>query len=57
MEFPFLSGPEMQILDNPNHGDGQIEKHRSGDNYDLIKSKFVSVLPAGEWNQGTPSRQ
>ncbi|WP_158965742.1 family 16 glycoside hydrolase [Paraglaciecola sp. L3A3] len=51
LEFPFLSGPEMQILDNPNHSDGQLVKHRAGDNYDLIKSKFVSVLPAGEWNQ------
>jgi cytochrome c len=51
LEFPFLTGPEMQILDNPHHGDGQIEKHRSGDNYDLIKAKFVTVLPAGEWNQ------
>ncbi|WP_435688202.1 family 16 glycoside hydrolase [Paraglaciecola sp.] len=51
LEYPFLTGPEMQILDNPHHGDGKIEKHRSGDNYDLIKAKFVTVLPAGEWNQ------
>jgi cytochrome c len=51
LEFPFLSGPEMQILDNPHHADGQIEKHRAGDNYDLIESRVVSVMPAGDWNQ------
>ena len=51
LEFPFLSGPEMQILDNPHHSDGLIQKHRSGDNYDLIESRFVTVLPAGQWNQ------
>ncbi|WP_339722496.1 family 16 glycoside hydrolase [uncultured Paraglaciecola sp.] len=51
LEFPFLSGTEMQILDNPHHSDGQIVKHRAGDNYDLIESRVVSVLPAGYWNQ------
>jgi cytochrome c len=51
LEFPFLTGPEMQILDNPHHSDGQIVKHRAGDNYDLIESRVVGVLPAGYWNQ------
>ena len=50
LEFPFLSGTEMQILDNAYHPDGQIPTHRAGDNYDLIKSRFVTALPAMQWN-------
>jgi cytochrome c len=30
LEFPFLSGPEFQLLDNTGHPDGQIFKHRAG---------------------------
>jgi cytochrome c len=41
----------MQVLDNICHPDGRIEKHRAGDLYDLIESRFVAVNPAGEWNQ------
>ncbi|HYC85467.1 MAG TPA: DUF1080 domain-containing protein, partial [Chryseosolibacter sp.] len=33
------------------HPDGRIEKHRAGDLYDLIATRFVAVNPAGEWNQ------
>ncbi len=51
LEFPFLSGPEFQILDNSGHPDGKIEKHRAGDNYDLIATQFVTVSPAEEWNR------
>lgn len=49
-DFVWQTGPEMQILDNLNHPDGRIEKHRAGDLYDLIETKFVTVNPAGEWN-------
>ena len=48
---PFDTGPEFQILDNKGHADGKIEKHRAGDNYDLISAKFVTVNEAGEWNR------
>lgn len=51
LEYVWNSGLEMQILDNLRHPDGQIEKHRAGDLYDLIESKFVTVNPAGEWNR------
>jgi hypothetical protein len=47
---PWLTGPEMQVLDNECHPDAKIEKHRSGDLYDLIKSSKETVKPAGEWN-------
>jgi cytochrome c len=50
-DYVWQTGPEMQVLDNICHPDGRIEKHRAGDLYDLIESKFVAVNPAGEWNQ------
>lgn len=50
-EYVWQTGPEMQILDNLHHPDGRIEKHRAGDLYDLIQTKFVTVNPAGEWNR------
>lgn len=46
----YHSGPEYQLLDNERHPDAKIEKHRSGDNYDLQKSTVETVKPAGEWN-------
>jgi Domain of Unknown Function (DUF1080) len=49
-EAPYLTGPEMQVLDNEGHPDGKIQKHRSGDLYDLIASSSEPVHPVGEWN-------
>lgn len=48
--YVWLTGPEMQVLDNNCHPDAKIEKHRAGDLYDLIKSNKETVKPAGEWN-------
>lgn len=48
---PWVTGPEMQILDNTCHPDARIIKHRAGDLYDLISSSKETVKPAGEWNQ------
>ena len=47
----YLTGPEMQVLDNEGHADGKITKHRTGDLYDLIQSKSEPVKPVGEWNR------
>ncbi|HRE52513.1 MAG TPA: DUF1080 domain-containing protein [Flavitalea sp.] len=47
----YLTGPEMQVLDNNGHADAKIIKHRAGDLYDLISSSPETVKPAGEWNQ------
>ncbi|MEQ8469766.1 MAG: DUF1080 domain-containing protein [Marinoscillum sp.] len=49
-DYPWLTGMEYQVLDNVRHPDGQIEKHRAGDLYDMIECEFVSVNPVGEWN-------
>ena len=48
---PWLTGPEMQILDNSCHPDAKIETHRAGDLYDMIQTSVVNVKPAGEWNK------
>jgi hypothetical protein len=49
-EAPYLTGPEMQVLDNDGHPDGKIHKHRAGDLYDLIASSSEPVHAVGEWN-------
>ncbi|MEO0472558.1 MAG: DUF1080 domain-containing protein [Bacteroidota bacterium] len=46
----YFTGPEMQILHNEGHPDGQIEMHRAGDNYDLQACSVETVKGPGEWN-------
>ena len=46
----YLTGPEMQVLDNDKHNDGKIITHRSGDLYDMIESSKEMAKPVGEWN-------
>jgi hypothetical protein len=46
----YVTGPEMQVLDNNGHEDAKIPKHRAGDLYDLIACSKETVKPAGEWN-------
>lgn len=46
----YLTGPEMQVIDNDRHSDGKIAKHRAGDLYDLIACTRETVKPVGEWN-------
>ncbi len=48
-KYPWMTGPEMQVLDNNGHPDAKIIKHKAGDLYDLITSKEM-VKPAYEWN-------
>jgi hypothetical protein len=47
----WMTGPEMQILDDSAHADSKIDKHRAGDLYDLISCSQPAVKKAGEWNQ------
>ncbi|MDP4258157.1 MAG: DUF1080 domain-containing protein [Bacteroidota bacterium] len=47
----YMTGLEMQVLDNEGHPDGKIHKHRAGDLYDLIACSRETVKPVGEWNQ------
>lgn len=53
--YPWLTGPEMQVLDNgsegkPGHADAAFPKHRAGDLYDLISCSEEVAKPVGEWN-------
>lgn len=41
---------EMQVLDDARHADGQLEKRRAGDLYDVVASSKRMTRPAGEWN-------
>ena len=50
-QYVWLTGPEMQIIDNDGHEDGKYPKHRAGDLYDLISALPESAKPVGEWNQ------
>ena len=47
----YLTGMEMQVLDNDKHADAKIIKHRAGDLYDLISCSRETVKPVGEWNK------
>jgi hypothetical protein len=47
----YVTGPEMQVLDNDAHADAKIHKHRAGDLYDLIAAEPETVKPVGEWNK------
>ena len=49
-QYVWQTGPEMQILDNDVHPDGKIDKHRTGDLYDLIRSSKETTKAVGEWN-------
>lgn len=48
--WPWETGPEMQVLDNNGHPDAKIIKHRAADLYDLISCSKETVKPYGEWN-------
>lgn len=50
-DYVWLTGPEMQVLDNSCHPDAKIDKHRAGDLYDMIACDYVTVKPAGSWNK------
>lgn len=51
---PWMTGPEMQILDDLRHPDvkaGRDRNRTAGSLYDLIGTPAGVVRPAGEWNQ------
>ena len=48
---PYHTGPEVQILDNRGHGDGQHLARRAGDLYDLAGNNDDTTRPVGEWNE------
>jgi len=47
----YMSGPEMQIVDDANTEDGANPKTSAGSLYDLIAPTNKTCHPAGEWNR------
>lgn len=47
----YHSGPEIQILDNAGHPDGQNPKTSAGSNYGLHAPAEDVTRPVGEWNE------
>ena len=48
--YAWVTGPEIQIIDNDGHADAKNKKHRAGDLYDLVAATPETVKPIGEWN-------
>lgn len=48
--YAWVTGPEIQIIDNDRHSDARNKKHRAGDLYDLVAAVPETVKPMGEWN-------
>jgi len=46
----YKSGPEMQVLDDDAHRDGQSRLTAAGSNYGLHPAPAGVVRPAGQWN-------
>jgi hypothetical protein len=49
-EYPWESGPEMQVLDDTRHPDGRSPLTSAGSLYGLYPSRRGVVHGAGEWN-------
>lgn len=47
----YKTGPEMQVLDDARHADGQSRLTSAGACYGLYPSPAGVVRPAGEWNE------
>jgi hypothetical protein len=50
-EATYETGPEMQVLDDARHPDGQNRLTSAGSDYGLYAAPAGVVRPAGEWNQ------
>lgn len=50
-EYVWEAAPEMQVLDDAGHPDGQSELTSAGSNFALHPAPRGVVRPAGEWNE------
>ena len=53
----YLTGPEMQILDNSRHPDGRNKSTQAGSLYAMIPCAHDVTRPAGEWNHAVVKKQ
>jgi len=48
---PYMTGPEIQVLDNDKHPDGKNgTSHQAGALYDMVSPSDDVTKPVGEWN-------
>jgi hypothetical protein len=47
----YLTGSELQVLDNTGHADGRIPNTSAGSNFALYAPTRDMTRPVGEWNQ------
>lgn len=50
-EYPWQSGPEMQVLDDDKHADGKNVLTSAGSLYAMIAPTHKTLKPVGEWNK------
>ena len=50
-EWPWQTGPEMQVLDNDGHPNGEDPKTNAGANYALHAPTEDVTKPVGQWNE------
>ena len=51
LSVPYLTGPDIQVLDNLRHPDAKAgETHQAGALYDMVAPSSDVTKPAGEWN-------
>lgn len=49
---PYVTGPEIQVLDNEKHPDAKAgTTHQAGALYDMVEPSADVTVPVGEWNQ------
>jgi hypothetical protein len=51
-DYPWMSGPEYQVLDDMHFSDGEPNKNSAGSNYDVHVPSVRANKPSGEWNTG-----
>ncbi len=49
-DYPWQSGPEMQILDDKRHSDGKLAITSAGSDFAIYPAPRGVVRPAGQWN-------
>ncbi|MCP5021353.1 MAG: DUF1080 domain-containing protein [bacterium] len=50
-DYPWMTGPEYQILDDVAHTGGSATKNSAGSSYDVYVPTQWVTRPAGTWNQ------
>lgn len=54
LDYPWMTGPEYQILDDKGHKDAVTASHTVGSLYDIMEPPADKpAAPAGEWNRAT----